>query len=410
LQQNIQWSQRGNFISIPTDCPQRDERLGWTGDIQAFAPTANFNMDVQSFLVDWLRTLQDSQWKDGGIPPVAPDVKLSNDDGGPAWADALLIVPWALYQSYGNKAILAELYPAFEKFIAWLEAHSPGYIRATKGWQGYGDWLSTAETPKALIGTAYFARSADLMSRIADVLDKKADVVKYRMLFERVRTAFQKRFVLPDGLLLNNTQTAYTLALTFNLLPEEIRSAAAENLSRGVIENGNKLTTGFVGTPHLLFALSENGHLDTAYSLLLQKEYPSWLYPVTQGATTIWERWDGWRHDRGFQNWMMNSFNHYAYGAVGNWLYTAVAGIRLDPEHPGYEHFFLRPQPGGELTHAHAELDSLYGKILSDWRIENDEFIWKIIIPPNTSATVTLPGSENDTCMEAGEYELRIRI
>ncbi|HEU0296748.1 MAG TPA: glycoside hydrolase family 78 protein [Anaerolineales bacterium] len=407
LQQNIQWSQRGNFVSIPTDCPQRDERLGWTGDIQAFAPAAIFNMDVSAFLADWLRELALSQWDDGAIPKVAPDPIIGTEDGGPAWADALLIVPWALYQAYGDKSILAELYPAFEKFIAWLVAHSPACIRAAQGWQGHGDWLSFAETPKHLIGTAYFAHSVDLMSRIAEVLDKKDDAAKYRTLFEQIRSAFQQRFILPGGLLLSNTQTAYALALQFNLLPDDMRAAAAENLSRAVRDNQDRLTTGFVGTPYLLFALSENGHLDTAYDLLLQKDFPSWLYPVTQGATTIWERWDGWRHDRGFQSWSMNSFNHYAYGAVGNWMYQVVAGIRPDPEHPGFQNFILAPQPGGGLTHARAEYDSAYGKIISDWKIEGDEFIWKFTIPANTSADVVTQDAV--LRFEAGEYEIKTK-
>lgn len=408
LQQNIQWSQRGNFVSIPTDCPQRDERLGWTGDIQAFAPAAIFNMDVSAFLADWLRELALSQWEDGAIPRVAPDPDTGRDEGGPAWADALLIVPWALYQAYGDKSILAELYPAFERFIGWLMAHSPECIRAAQGWQGYGDWLSFAETPKNLIGTAYFAHSVDLMSRVADVLEKKDDAAKYRTLFEQIRSAFQQRFILPGGLLLNNTQTAYTLALQFNLLPDDMRAAAVENLSRAVRDNQDRLTTGFVGTPYLLFALSENGHLDTAYDLLLQKEFPSWLYPVTQGATTIWERWDGWRHDRGFQSWSMNSFNHYAYGAVGNWMYQVVAGIRPDPAHPGFQHFILAPKPGGGLTHARAEYDSAYGKIISDWKIEGDEFIWKFTIPANSSADIVV--RDTISHYEAGEYEIRTQL
>jgi alpha-L-rhamnosidase len=411
LQQNIQWSQRGNFVSIPTDCPQRDERLGWTGDIQAFAPAAIFNMDVSAFLADWLRELALSQWEDGAIPRVAPDPDTGRDEGGPAWADALLIVPWALYQAYGDTSILAELYPAFEKFIAWLAAHSPECIRAARGWQGYGDWLSFAETPKNLIGTAYFAHSVDLMSRVAEVLEKKEDAAKYQTLFEQIRSAFQQRFILPGGLLLNNTQTAYALALQFNLLPDDMRAAAAENLSRAVHDNQDRLTTGFVGTPYLLFALSENGHLDTAYALLMQKDFPSWLYPVTQGATTIWERWDGWRHDRGFQSWSMNSFNHYAYGAVGNWMYQVVAGIRSDPEHPGFQHFILAPKPDGGLTYARAEYDSAYGKIISDWKIEGDEFIWKFTIPANTSADVVVRDGPigRISHYEAGEYEIKTK-
>ena len=410
LQQNIQWSQRGNFVSLPTDCPQRDERLGWTGDILAFASTAAFNMDVQAFIKDWLRTLVDEQWENGAVPSYAPDLGATDDEGGPAWADALVVVPWELYKAYADRDLLSEVYPACQKFIAWLVENSPGFIRAASGWQGYGDWLSTTETPKSLLGTAWFAHSVDLMAGIAGVLGYTGDEVYYNNLFHQVQKAFLRSFVLPGGILLNNTQTGYVLALAFNLLPAELRRPAAFNLSNEIRRNHIKLTTGFIGTPHLLHVLSENGYLELAYDLLLQKEYPSWLYPVTQGATTIWERWDGWRHDRGFQNWMMNSFNHYAYGAVGNWLYSVVAGINIDPENPAYKHFILHPQPGGGLTQVMAELDCPYGKIVSDWRIEKGEFIWRIIIPPNTSATVCLPGTElhgPTTRMEAGEYELR---
>ena len=409
LQQNIQWSQRGNFVSIPSDCPQRDERLGWTGDLLAFAPTAAFNMDVQAFMADWLRTLVDEQWENGAVPPYAPDLKTTPDEGGPAWADALVVVPWELYKAYGDRDLLNEVYPACQKFIAWLAENSPGFIRAASGWQGFGDWLSSVETPKTLIGTAWFAHSVDLMVKIAEVLGRAEEARRYQALFQQVQAAFLRNFVLPGGLLLNNTQTSYALALAFNLLPLELRGLAACNLANEIRRNHSKVTTGFVGTPHLLHALSENGQIDLAYDLLMQKEYPSWLYPVSQGATTIWERWDGWRHDRGFQSWMMNSFNHYAYGAVGNWLYSVVAGIQPDPQNPGYKHFCLRPQPGGGLSQARAELDCPYGKIVSDWRIDKGEFIWKIVIPANTSATVSLPGAENKglaTRMEAGEYEL----
>ena len=413
LQQNIQWSQRSNFVSIPTDCPQRDERLGWTGDLLAFASTAAFNMDVQAFIADWLRTLVDEQWKNGAIPSFAPDLGATADEGGPAWADAVVAVPWELYKAYADRDLLNEVYPACQKFIAWLVETSPGFIRAASGWQGYGDWLSTSETPKTLIGTAWLAHSVELMAKIAGALGYTEDVSRYKTLFGQVKKAFLRSFVLPGGVILNNTQTGYVLALEFNLLPPELRNLVASNLANEIQHNHKKLTTGFVGSPLLLHALSGNGYLDLAYDLLMQKECPSWLYPVTQGATTIWERWDGWRHDRGFQSWSMNSFNHYAYGAVGNWLYSVVAGIQLDPQNPGYKHFFLCPQPGGGLTHARADLYCPYGKIVSDWQIEKGEFIWRIIIPANSSATVSMPGAEpkgSATRMQAGEYELRSSI
>lgn len=409
LYQNILWSQRGNFLSIPTDCPQRDERLGWTGDILAFMPTAAYNMDVAAFIGDWLRTLRDAQWEDGAVPMTAPDLKVLPYEGGPAWADAIVVVPWVHYQFYGDKDLLAELYPACKNFISWLVANSPNYVRAGAGWQGFGDWIADVETPKPLIGTAYFAHSVDLMSHIAGALGKDDEAAQYRALFEQIRAAFVRHFVLPDGSILSDTQTAYALALQFNLVPDELRSRAAGHLARNVIENGNKLTTGFVGTPHLLFALSENGYLDIAYDLLLQKECPSWLYPVIQGATTIWEHWDSWRHDRGFHpRWLMNSFNHYALGAVGSWMMQVIGGIRPHPNYPGFQHFILNPKVGGGLTYARAEYNSNYGKIISAWQVENGELVWRFVIPANASAQVVTP--DGSVCYEAGEYEISVPL
>jgi alpha-L-rhamnosidase len=402
LQHNIQWGQKGNFLDVPTDCPQRDERLGWTGDAQVFAPTAAFNFNVAPFYTKWLKDLAADQLPDGKVPHVIPDV-LDGAGGSTAWADAAIIVPWQTYLAYGDKRILEEQYPSMK---AWVE-----YMKNRAGddylWIGdthYGDWLAFATTrsdypgattEKDLIATAYFSYSSGLLAKIAEILEKSGDAEKYSDLSEKVKEAFVKEFVTPSGRLVSHTQTAYSLALAFNLLPENLIPKAAEYLA-GDVEKFKHLTTGFVGTPLLCKTLSNYGYEDLAFMLLNRKEYPSWLYPVTQGATTIWERWDGQKPDGTFQNPGMNSFNHYAYGAIGEWLYTYVAGIQIDPENPGYKHFFLAPHPGGGLTNAKAVYKSMYGKIKSDWKIEGNQMVYDVTIPANTTATVTLPSASLD--------------
>lgn len=405
LQHNIVWSQKGNFLEIPTDCPQRDERLGWTGDAQVFVRTAAFNMNVGSFFSKWLRDMRNAQRVDGAIPCVVPHCPGIQEDGGPAWADAAIICPWTIYQCYGDREILRENYSMMVRFMEFLEKNSRNLIRADEhwDWQGYGDWLSTnAETPKDLIGTAFFAHDADLMARIADVLGNKTDAEKYRQLFENIREAFQKRFLTADGLLMGQTQTAYVLALQFNLLPDEVRGKIVDSLVADIRWRDMHLSTGFVGTPYLPHVLSESGHLDIAYALLNQKTPPSWLYPVTQGATTIWERWDGWTKEKGFNDPGMNSFNHYAYGAVGAWMYSTIAGIDLDPNQPGYKHIIFRIRPGGGIWWASASLKSMYGQIESTWRIKNHQLRWEILVPPNTTATVYWPGENPNDVHESG--------
>jgi alpha-L-rhamnosidase len=406
LQHNIQWGQKGNFLEVPTDCPQRDERLGWTGDAQVFVGTAAFNREVAPFFTKWLRDMDDAQSAEGCYPMYAPNIKSPADaDGGPAWADAAVICAWNIYLAYGDKGVLEEHYPALERFMAFLEKNSKDRIRCLAnwgGWEGFGDWLSiNAETPKDLIGTAFFAYSARLMARVAGALGKAADALKYDQLFGEVRQAFQQRFVTQAGLVVGQTQTAYILALHFDLLPEALRPTAVTELVRDVRAKNTHLSAGFVGSPYLPHVLSRFGELDTAYALLFQKTWPSWLYPVTQGATTIWERWDGWTHDKGFQSAGMNSFNHYAYGAIGQWLYSVVAGLEPDPAQPGYKHILLRPQPGGNLSSAKVSYESVYGRIVSDWKITDEKFSWNIEIPPNCTATATLPG-KNPTVHELG--------
>lgn len=464
LQSNIQWGQRGNFLDVPTDCPQRDERLGWTGDIQVFAQTAAYNMDIAGLMTKWAVDVQDAQRSDGAIPSVVPYVTDVPDDGGPAWADAVIICPWTIYLSYGDTRILADNYQTMKRFMDFLEATSPGNIRCApdyEGWRGYGDWLSiNANTPRELIGTAFFAYDAQLMVQIASLLGKQDDVEHYQALFDDTKTAFQNAFLaggegvvtavaagedrflnqadnLSQGKLkqvdygeitsevfntdyFSPTQTSYVLALYFDLLPDELRPIAAAELVAEIERRGMHLSTGFVGSPYLNHVLSQNGQLDTAYALLNQKEWPSWLYAVTQGATTIWERWDGWTEDNGFQTPEMNSFNHYAYGAIGMWMYNTIAGINFDVSQPGYKHILLQPQPGGGLTYARATLETPYGELVSDWELDGNTFTYSIVIPPNTSASVTLPFAGDVKLngesvqgqthkLEAGQYEFVVQ-
>ena len=412
LQRNIVWGQKGNFVDVPTDCPQRDERLGWTGDAQVFAPTAAFNMDVAAFFSKWQQDLADAQHESGRIPPIAPDTRFGHDDGGPAWADAVVLVPWTMYQRYGDARLLARHYPSMQAWMAYLAETSPGHIRAHpdgKPRQGYGDWLALdgsggteGATPKDLIGTAFHAHCAQVMSRIAGVLGRKADAKRYARLFETIRQAFVERFVTPNGLISGQTQTACALALRFDLLPVRARPGVIAALARDIEARGNHLSTGFVGTPHLPFALSENGRTDIAYTLLNQRDWPSWLYSVTQGATTIWERWDGWTRDKGFQTPGMNSFNHYAYGAIGAWLYAVVAGIDVDETQPGFQRILFRPQPGGGLTRVEATLDGPYGRIESAWRVRGSAWRWRVVVPPNASALAHVPAAQNATIRADG--------
>ena len=397
LQRNIVWSQRGNFLDIPTDCPQRDERLGWTGDAQVFIRTAAFNMDVANFFAKWLTDMADSQGPNGEIPSVVPHVTSLYHEGGPAWADAAVICPWTLYLCYGDKRILDDCWFMMARFMDFLKTTCDGMVRPAEGakWKGYGDWLSVnADTPPEFIGTAFFAHCCRLMSKIETIRNGGTpgeEAEEYRSWFEELRFAFQNRFVNADGSLKVKTQTAYVLALHFDLLKEEHRQAAVDALVADIESREMHLSTGFVGTPYLNHVLTCFGRTDVAYALLMQKTYPSWLYPITQGATTMWERWDAYTHDKGFSDTGMNSFNHYAFGAIGDWLYQTVAGIDLDEARPGYKHVRIRPQPGGGLTWARGRLRSVHGVIESSWRIEGGRFNLNVMIPPNTTGTVTLP-------------------
>jgi len=397
LQHNIVWGLKGNFLDVPTDCPQRDERLGWTGDAQVFAPTACFNMNAATFYTKWLRDLAADQDEDGSIPHVIPNIL--GHGGATGWADAGIMIPWAMYLDYGDISVLENQYESMKQWIAYMKERA-GEDLIWEGDPHFGDWLSFASTRsdymgaytlKDLIATAYYAYSSSIVARVADILENEKDAAYYRDLSEKVSLAFKEEFMTPKGRLVSHTQTAYTLALAFDLLDDDNALRAAEFLAKDV-EEFRHITTGFLGTPLISLTLTDIGRNDLAYMLLKRTSYPSWLYPVTMGATTIWERWDGQKPDSTFQDKGMNSFNHYAYGAIGKWMYQVVAGIGIDENNPAYKHIIINPRPGGGLTSALATHQSMYGEISSGWELEGEKLTMKVQIPANTSATIHIPG------------------
>jgi len=394
---NIVWSQRGNFIELPTDCPQRDERLGWTGDAQIFVHTSTYNMDVSAFFTKWLVDLEDAQSDEGGFPDVAPR-KVAMGDGTAAWGDAGVICPWTIYEVYGDKRVLERHYESMVKWISYLKKNSKDLLRPAKG---YGDWVSIAsDTPKDVIATAYFAYSTHLVSKAAAVLGKDEDAEKYEELFEQIKNAFNKAYVNEDGRIKGETQTCYLLGLYFDLLPEDKRESATQHLIEAIRNKDWHLSTGFVGLSYLVPTLTDTGHLDIAYRLLNNDTFPSWGYSIKNGATTIWERWDGWTEEKGFQTPGMNSFNHYSFGSIGRWLFGSVAGI--DTDGPGYRRIIIQPRPGGGLDYAKASYKSINGKIVSDWKIRGDKFTLNVTIPANTTATVYVPAGDIESVTEGG--------
>jgi alpha-L-rhamnosidase len=354
-------------------------------------------------LADGTPKLRDGQLADGAVQAFAPNpAVLEPRDGGPAWADAMVICPWTIYLCYGDLEILRDNYEAMTRFMEHMDKHaSLDGIRAHPGlkrWQGFGDWLALdngdswiGKTPIDLIGTAFHFYCAGLMARIADVLGHVQDAARFTQRREQVRAAFVRRFLGPEGLMEPVTQTALVLVLHFGLVHGPRREACARELVRMIGENDGHLQTGFVGTPYLLHALEATGHLDTAYRLLEKESYPSWLFPVNNGATTIWERWDGWTPEKGFQTTAMNSFNHYAYGAVGDWMVRSVAGLEIDETIPGYRSVIFRPRPGGSLMHARASLQTARGVVAIDWTLEGDALIVNTTLPNGCDARFDPP-------------------
>ena len=400
LHSNIAWGERGNYLSVPTDCPQRDERLGWTGDAQVFVRTAAFNMDVQSFYNKWLLDLdQDAQLSNGVFPKVAPNIK-GPVEGIAAWGDAGVICPWTIYLCYGDKRVISDNYAAMQKWIDYCEQNSKDLLRPNSG---YGDWVSyNANTPKDVIATAYFAYSTHLLAKMAAAIGKYDDSRKYNNLFGEIKSAFNSAYVSPDAKIKGETQTCYALALYFDLLPQDKRALAAQHLVDDIAARDWHLSTGFVGTGYLLPALSSCSMDDAAYKLILQDTLPSWGYQIKRGATTMWELWDGIK-ESGSISWQMNSFNHYAFGSVGEWIHGNIAGINPDPDKPGYKHIIIRPKAGGGLSYSKASLYSGFGNIACNWRIAQGKHLLHVTIPANTTATVYIPASNPSHVTEGGK-------
>jgi alpha-L-rhamnosidase len=405
LQHNIVWGQKGNFLDVPTDCPQRDERLGWTGDAQVFSRTACFNFDVASFYTKWLGDVAADQRPDGRVSHVVPDILHHHGErgaGSAAWADAAVIVPWIMYQCYGDTRILEQQFDSMVKWVEFMRCSGDDEFIHNVGFH-YGDWLALDQkdgngkigiTDSDLIATAFYAYSTSLLAQAAQVIGRYREAAEYTELAANIRRAFRREFVTGSGRLASNTQTAYVLALMFDLLPEEQCGEAARRLVADIRRRGTQLTTGIVGASYLCPVLARSGYLDVAYELLLRQEYPSWLYPITMGATTIWERWDGIRPDGSFQDPEMNSLNHYAYGAIGDWLYRVVAGLDTDPTAPGYRRAIVRPRPGGGLSWAYAAHETMIGEYSTGWSRRDGRTRVAVTVPANGFATVHLPNMQ----------------
>lgn len=398
LYSNICRTQRSNFMDIPTDCPQRDERFGWMGDAQIYIRTASFITDVAAFFTKWTVDVDDAQFPDGSFSNVSPTFNFIGS-GVAAWGDAGVICPWTVYQVYGDKRILERHYAAMARWIEYCKKNSKNLVRPD---DGFGDWVSIqADTPKDVLGTAYFAYSTDLMSRIAEVLGKQEDAARYHKLFGQITEAFNKAFVAKDGRIKGDTQTVYVLALAYNLLPKEKRPLATRFLVDNIQAKGWRLSTGFIGTKDLMTVLSQIGRTDVAYRLLHSEAFPSWGFSIKHGATSIWEHWDGWTPEKGFCDPTMNSFAHYSFGAVGEWMFETVGGIDMD--RAGYKHLIIRPQPGGKISSARASYQSIRGPVATDWKLKGKQFDLNVTIPPNTTARVFILAKRAEDITESGK-------
>ncbi|MES2774991.1 MAG: family 78 glycoside hydrolase catalytic domain [Bacteroidota bacterium] len=414
LQHNIEWGLKGNFLDVPTDCPQRDERMGWTGDAQAFFRTSTFLRGVNNFFAKWLKDLAADQVKTGSVPHVIPNV-LGEEGwaagGSAGWADASTIIPWEMYLVYGDKRILENQYASMKAWVGYMQSQSTNHLW-NKG-SHFGDWLfysvtddndgKSAITNKYLIAQCFYAYSTQLLVNAAKELGKTEDLATYTAILQKVKAAFLQEYTTPNGATMSNTQTSYVLALQFDLYPEALRQQAADRLVANIRQYGNHLTTGFLGTPYLCHVLSRYGYSDMAYTLLLQETYPSWLYPVTKGATTIWERWDGIRTNGDFQAITMNSFNHYAYGAIGDWMYRVMAGLDMEDGALAYKKIRIRPHIDGRFTHASAAYETPYGKLSSGWKIQDQQLTLTAEIPANTTATIYIPANDGADVLENGQ-------
>jgi alpha-L-rhamnosidase len=423
LWSNIVWGQRSNFIGVPTDCPQRDERLGWTGDAQVFWRTASYNMGLAAFSRKFTADLRGTQTGTDMYGIFAPGTVSSSAASAAGWSDAGVIIPWTAWLQYGDARVAEQNWSAMERYLSAIEKGNPDYLWKNNFGIPFGDWLAPTErTSEAVLATALWAYDVSRMQQMARALHRDAEEQKYRELFAKITAAFDKAYVHDDGFIeavdptvkaarppgakpetdtkAKDTQTAYVLALYMKLLPDELRAKAAEKLVSKIEARNWTLGTGFLGTPYLLEALTDTGHTDVAYRLLLGTAFPSWGYMVQHGATTMWERWNG---DQMLDDPGMNSFNHYAYGAVGEWLYRYVAGIDADPEDPGFHHIILHPNFDARFGSMAATYDSAYGPIKSEWKDAANVVHWTIVIPPNTKALAIIPAGEKATILEGGK-------
>jgi alpha-L-rhamnosidase len=395
------WGQRGNFLSIPTDCPQRDERLGWMGDAGVFWRTGTYNFDIASFTRKFMLDIEDAQTADNAFTDVSPNL-LGPREGAPGWADAGVFVPYAAWLQYGDKALLENSWPNMQRFMDFILKTNPDFIRRNKLGANYGDWLAPDQnTPKDLIATAYWAIVARDMHEMALALGRKDDAEKYQTLYNNIAEAYRKQYIQPDGAVTGNTQSAYVVTLYSGIAPEALRANMTDRLVKDIEAHNNHLTTGFLGTPFLMFVLDDNHRSDVAFKLLLQDTYPSWGYMVAKGATTWWERWNG---DTGDPS--MNSYNHYAFGSVMAWVFRRAAGIDTDPTGPGYHHLTIQPQFNPALPTLHTEYDSPYGLVTTDWNQTTHRF--NVTLPPNTTATITLPNGKT-TSVGSGAHTYPIQ-
>lgn len=423
LMQNVLWTQRANLMSSPNDCPQRDERFGWMGDIQSFAQTAIFNMDMGAFFTKFAQDVRDDQADDGRFPDFAPHPGDPNKafSGVPAWGDAGVIVPWRAYENYADTRILREQFEAARRWVDYIHRNNPDLVWVKGRNNDYNDWLNGdwvrqrgwpekgGAVPKEVFATAFFAHSADLVSRMAAVVGRPDEAMRYGELFRRIKVAFNRRFVREDGWIEGDTQGGYALALSFDLLPAEIRVMASRRLVENIGRYQNHLSTGIQATHRAMLELTRNGYTDVGWQLLTNRSFPSWLYMIDNGATTIWERWDGYVKGRGFQDAGMNSFNHWAFGAVGEWMWRHMAGLNPDDAHPGWKHFVVAPCPGGGVTWVRGEYQSVRGRIASEWRIRGSTLTLSVVVPPGTTATIRVPSRVPEGIRESGKPARRAR-
>lgn len=406
LHHNILWGMKSNFLDVPTDCPQRDERLGWTGDAQIFCRTASYLMDTDMFFRKWLKDVAVEQTAEGGIPHVVPDVWTGKNVKGKifekgthsaaAWADAVVIIPWTLCQMYGDIEIIRQQYKSMKAWIDFMRSHAKDSVWEYK--MQFGDWVALdaqegsyyGATPLELTNMAYYAYSTGLFARMAELIGMTEDAEEYGNLYEEIKDSYKRHFLTEGGRLNVQTQTAQIVSLYFDLVPSECRGNIVQDLLALLEKEDGHLVTGFVGTPYFCQVLSENGHTKEAYELLLKDDFPSWLYQVKQGATTVWEHWDGKKPDGTMWSPAMNSFNHYAYGAVGEWLYRGIAGIECKEENPGFHEIALTPHVGGSFSYAEGVFESRYGKIVSRWEQDGNLIKYHVEIPCNTNAKICL--------------------